>query len=168
MDPFKFLGSRFRRPDPTARGEVAYDFDRISAYFHRCGTEGAASLQRIDADTTFDLDLHEVFERIDRTTTPVGRQMLYARLRTLRGPDDCKAFAERTAFFEHDPERAGRCTAHLGLLAKEDASTASCSTKRPGYREFRQHTQPLFWLPPHSLQGASVRSFSSCSSHCSW
>lgn len=121
MDPFKFLGSRFRRPGPTARGEVAYDFDRISAYFHRCGTEGAASLQRIDADTTFDLDLHEVFERIDRTTTPVGRQMLYARLRTLRGPDDCKAFAERTAFFEHDPERAGRCTVHLGLLAKEDA-----------------------------------------------
>lgn len=85
MDPFKFLGSRFRRPGPTARGEVAYDFDRISAYFHRCGTEGAAPLQRIDADTAFDLDLHEVFERIDRTITPVGRQMLYARLRTLRG-----------------------------------------------------------------------------------
>lgn len=72
MDPFKFLGSRFRRPGPTARGEVAYDFDRISAYFHRCGTEEAVPLQRIDADTTFDLDLHEVFERIDRTTTPWG------------------------------------------------------------------------------------------------
>lgn len=142
MDPFKFLGSRFRRPGPTARGEVAYDFDRISAYFHRCGTEEAVPLQRIDADTTFDLDLHEVFERIDRTTTPVGCQMLYARLRTLRGPDDCKAFAERTAFSNTIPNGPTAAPRTSGFLRRRmpTNSTASCSTKRPGCREFRQHT----------------------------
>lgn len=104
---------------PPTDGD-AYDFDRIGSYFYNSASE-TECLQTIDAETTSDLDLNAVFERIDRTTTRVGQQSLYARLRTLRGEAETAAFGRDAARFAADPSLAERCTAHLGRLCDERA-----------------------------------------------
>lgn len=98
----------------------AYDFDRIGSYFYNSAPQ-AECLQTIDAETTADLDLNAVFERIDRTTSRVGQQYLYARLRTLRDEEQTASFGRAADRFAADPELAGRCTAYLGRLADERA-----------------------------------------------
>lgn len=103
---------------PPERG--AYDFDRIGSYFYNSLSE-AACVQTIDAETTADLDLNDVFERIDRTGSRIGQQYLYARLRTLRGEEETAAFGRSADRFAGDPALAARCTQHLTRLADERA-----------------------------------------------
>lgn len=98
----------------------AYDFDRIGSYFYNTFSD-AECLQYIDAETTADLDLNAVFERIDRTTSRVGQQYLYARLRTLRGEEETTAFGRDADRFAGDPELTDRCRKHLSRLADERA-----------------------------------------------
>ena len=62
-----------------------------------------------------------MFEKIDRTTSRVGQQYLYARLRTLRGEEDAADFDRRVGAFENDDELTQRCAGHLARLAGDDA-----------------------------------------------
>lgn len=86
---------------PGASGEkrAARNFDLTSRYFYNVSSE-ESSFQTIDAETTADLDLNAVFERIDRTASKPGQQYLYARLRTLRGTEEVQEFGRRT---DHSP-----------------------------------------------------------------
>jgi len=67
------------------------------------------------------VDLNAVFERIDRTTSKVGQQCLYARIRTLRGQEDAEAFGRSTDCFSRNGELAASCTESLSRLTDEDA-----------------------------------------------
>lgn len=94
MRPTDYIASLFKPSGGPGEEPAAYDFDPISSYFYNRSAEEEA-LQTIDAETTADLDLNAVFEQIDRTTSRVGQQYLYARLRTLRGEEDAADFDRR-------------------------------------------------------------------------
>lgn len=109
------------RPDSAvfdAGADDTCDIDSISRYFYRNAQEEQA-FQTIDAATASDLDLNAVFHRIDRTVSSIGRQVLYARLRTLRGERECRTFGERVAWFTARREAAARCTEQLQKLDDE-------------------------------------------------
>ena len=120
MRPTDYIASLFKPSGGPGEEPAAYDFDPISSYFYNRSAEEEA-LQTIDAETTADLDLNAVFEQIDRTTSRVGQQYLYARLRTLRGEEDAADFDRRVGVFENDDELTQRCAGHLARLAGDDA-----------------------------------------------
>ena len=120
MKPTDYFASLLRPSRGGEQERTAYDFDLVSSYFYNRSTENEA-YQTIDAETTADLDLNAVFERIDRTASRVGQQCLYARLRTLRGEEDAADFDSRVEFFGRDEPLTRRCTKHLARLADEDA-----------------------------------------------
>ncbi|HEY4305793.1 MAG TPA: hypothetical protein VGM82_15075 [Gemmatimonadaceae bacterium] len=80
----------------------------------------AADLDAIDDRTWIDLDLDEVFLRIDRTVSQVGRQCLYRLLRALL--HDRAALDQRdaaTTRLANDPALAERVRSSLESLADE-------------------------------------------------
>ena len=97
MKPTSYLSALFRPSALPAGERPPCDFDLISRYFYNCPAEDAS--HTIDAETTADLDLNAVFERIDRTASKPGQQYLYARLRTLRGTEEVQEFGRRTDHF---------------------------------------------------------------------
>lgn len=119
MKPTSYLSALFRPSAPPAGERPPCDFDLISRYFYNCPAEDTC--HTIDAETTADLDLNAVFERIDRTTSKVGQQCLYARMRTLRGEEDAAAFGRSTDCFSRNGELAASCTKSLSRLTDEDA-----------------------------------------------
>jgi len=60
-----------------------FDFGSIENYFLNTISESSDKLQLITEKIATDLYLDEVFKLIDRTTSKLGQQFLYARLRTL-------------------------------------------------------------------------------------
>ena len=63
MKPTNYLSALFRPSALPAGERPPCDFDLISRYFYNCPAEDAS--HTIDAETTADLDLNAVFERID-------------------------------------------------------------------------------------------------------
>lgn len=116
MRPTDYIASLFKPSGGPGGESAAYDFDPIGSYFYNCPAEEGV-FQIVDAETTADLDLNAVFEKIDRTTSRVGQQYLYARLRTLRGEEDTADFDRRVGAFENDDELTQRCAGHLARLA---------------------------------------------------
>ena len=107
MRPTDYIASLFKPSGGPGGESAAYDFDPIGSYFYNCPAEEGV-FQIVDAETTADLDLNAVFEKIDRTTSRVGQQYLYARLRTLRGEEDTADFDRRVGAFENDDELTQR------------------------------------------------------------
>lgn len=120
MRPADYIASLFKPSGGPGGESAAYDFDPIGSYFYNCPAEEGV-FQIVDAETTADLDQNAVFEKIDRTTSRVGQQYLYARLRTLRGEEDAADFDRRVGAFENDDELTQRCAGHLARLAGDDA-----------------------------------------------
>lgn len=116
----EYIDLRFKSSGKNPEERAAYDFDLVSSYFYCCSADEEPG-RIIDAETTADLDLNDVFERIDRTTSKVGQQVLYARLRTLRGAEDAADFDRRTEVFERDEALTERCVKYLRRLSGEDA-----------------------------------------------
>lgn len=57
------------------------DIDLITVYFNKKDKSGAYHI--ISDKTCLDLDLDTLFQYLDRTTSPVGKQVLYDKLRTI-------------------------------------------------------------------------------------
>ena len=83
MKPTAYLTTFLGLPGASGEKRAACNFDLTSRYFYNVSSE-ESFFQTIDAETTADLDLNAVFERIDRTASKPGQQYLYARLRTAR------------------------------------------------------------------------------------
>lgn len=66
-----------------AKNSRYFDFDSIENYFLNTINESTEKLQLISEKIADDLYLNEVFKLVDRTTSKLGQQFLYARLRTL-------------------------------------------------------------------------------------
>ncbi|SMD34624.1 MutS domain V [Reichenbachiella faecimaris] len=76
-----------RKVKPFYLKSTDFDFDRISLYFKHSNKSKA--YQVISDGTCKDLDFEELFMYLDRTSSVVGQQYLYAVLRTLvEGPVD--------------------------------------------------------------------------------
>ena len=81
------------------------DIDSIENYFLNTITESDDKLQLISDKIAVDLYLNDVFKLVDRTTSRIGQQFLYARLRTIDKNTDAllaqDAFADLMASDEH-------------------------------------------------------------------
>jgi hypothetical protein len=64
-----------------------------------------------------DLDLHEVFTFLDRTTSKIGQQYLYCQIRTINTVQQLLDFNRGVSLFEQDKELAIACQ---GLLKRLD------------------------------------------------
>lgn len=119
MKPTAYLSNALGL-SPSSDERSAYNFDPIGRYFHNVSQQ-EEHFQTIDAQTAVDLDLDAVFERIDRTTSKVGQQALYARLRTLRGEQEVEEFGRCADHFAQDELLSARCREQLARLAGDDA-----------------------------------------------
>ena len=64
MRPADYIASLFKPSGGPGGESAAYDFDPIGSYFYNCPAEEGV-FQIVDAETTADLDLNAVFEKID-------------------------------------------------------------------------------------------------------
>lgn len=73
----------FKRDWGSAKNSRYIDIDLIENYFLNTITESSEKLQLISDKIADDLYLNDIFKLIDRTTSRIGQQFLYARLRTI-------------------------------------------------------------------------------------
>lgn len=100
--------------------EDSFNFDLIERYFRKKEQSGA--YQVLSDKTCNDLDLNEVFMFVDRTTSRVGQQFLYNRLRVIPKVDDASGIDEKMVEALHrDPELRLKIQALLSELGNTDA-----------------------------------------------
>lgn len=81
------------------KNEKYFDFNLIDQFFKNHKTQEEI-FQTISDNTWNDLDLNEIFEFLDRTTSKIGQQYLYYKLRTITGVSDLKRFGKLTETFK--------------------------------------------------------------------
>ena len=111
------------------RNEVRRDYDWISLYFRYRQPHEANT---VDNRTWADLEMEEIFARIDRTTSVIGRQYLYALLR-IYDKDDFDFEKQRRAQLAGGDlgEHGGRNGARHGKCEEaEGFSKKSCWPNR--------------------------------------
>lgn len=75
-----------------------FNFNSISRYFNLSNVN--SEYQKIN-DTTFnDLDLEEVFEILDRTSSKIGQQYFYSKIRTIKSISELKETEKLTDIFQ--------------------------------------------------------------------
>jgi len=80
------------------KAESYYNFDAIGEYFNNNEHKNEA-FHLISDKTQQDLDINDVFKFIDRTTSRIGQQFLYYKLRTIGNIKDLLAFDKLTTVF---------------------------------------------------------------------
>ena len=104
-------GKKVLRPFPL-------EFEKIAIY-HKAKAQN--SLSSIDDKTWADLNLDQVFDYLDRTSSRAGQQCLYHRLRTPeRSVEPLVRFEVAIKAFG-DPRLRERCQIHLRGLSDKDA-----------------------------------------------
>ncbi len=99
--------------------DESFNFGLIEKYFRNKDNSG--SLQIVSDKTCNDLDFQELFMFLDRTTSKVGQQYLYNRLRTI--PENEKGTEANEKIIQklsNDPEFRIRTQLLLDKLKKED------------------------------------------------
>jgi len=97
-----------------------FNFELIENYFRK--KKDAEFMQVISDKTWNDLDFQEFFMFADRTTSAIGQQYLYYKLRTIAenhsAKDEAEALIEK---FEHDSEYRLNFQAELYMLQSKEA-----------------------------------------------
>lgn len=110
--------------------EEAFDFEQIRKYHDR--KDHKESFQVLSDKTCNDLDFEELFQFLDRTTSKIGQQYLYHRLKTLTGHNDelqrQEALVER---FQNNEALRLKAQYHLRALSDHDALFISGLFQRP-------------------------------------
>ena len=100
--------------------EEYLDFDLINQFFKN--HKSPENVFQIVSDNTWvDLDMNEVFRFLDRTTSKIGQQYLYYRLRTLTSIPDVKRFGKLTKVFKSNQSLRVRCQLELSKLSSNKA-----------------------------------------------
>ena len=100
-------------------GDKYYNFDLIGRYFYN--RKVADYYQIIPENVTNDIDINTVFERIDNTTSRIGQQYLYAKLRTIYDRKNLNDFDKLVSVFENDKQLALKTKKSLSKLTSENA-----------------------------------------------
>ncbi|WP_417886744.1 MutS-related protein [Zunongwangia sp.] len=79
--------------------EKYFNFDLIDQFFKN-HKSGKSVHQKISDSTWLDLDMDELFKFLDRTTSKIGQQYLYYKLRTITNISDLKQFEKLTEIFK--------------------------------------------------------------------
>ena len=92
-----------------------YNFFVISKYFKNNSHQEKA-YHIISEKSTIDFDIDEIFKFLDRTSSKIGQQYLYFKLRTIGAIKDVLSFDELTTVFQKDKELSISCQLELSKL----------------------------------------------------
>ena len=96
-----------------------FDLDKIKWYFENNDTSG--TYQILTEQTCSDLNFDEFFIRINSTSSCVGQQYLYDRLKRIPKEPEISAFDDTIQYLKANPEFATHCRKHLSRLSDQDA-----------------------------------------------
>lgn len=97
------------------------DFELIELYYTEAEHTDSGSL--IDDETWDDLDMKEVFGRINATSSFAGEQYLYASLRILSGDKGrFEDYERKMAYFEENPKERTRLQYEVWKIGKRSSS----------------------------------------------
>jgi hypothetical protein len=99
----------------TRKKKAHYNFFVIGKYFENNVHKEKAYHILLDK-TTIDLDLEEIFQFIDRTSSKIGQQYLYFKLRTIGSIDALLKFDALTTLFQNNKELSIACQVELSKL----------------------------------------------------
>ncbi|MFA8437266.1 MAG: hypothetical protein ACEPOZ_22390 [Marinifilaceae bacterium] len=118
--------------------EVNFNFNQIEKYFR--GKKHTEVLQAISDKTCNDLDFEELFMFLDRTSSKVGQQYLYNRLRSVpAGSNDTKAQEDLIELLSTDSEFRVSLQRQLGKLNSNDSYYISSLFQE-------EHIKPPKWF----------------------
>ena len=92
------------------------DFSLVRAYFEHKSTSKNSTTIRVSDPVTDDLDLHDVFIRLNKTRSKIGTQYLYYLLRTEGTAQQLQHFNTLRTAFSKQPELAINCQLALSEL----------------------------------------------------
>ncbi|MEM9144447.1 MAG: DNA mismatch repair protein MutS, partial [Bacteroidota bacterium] len=97
-----------------------FNFNLIGRYFKN-NTHKESAFHLISESTKDDLDIDDVFKYLDRTSSKIGQQYLYFKLRTIGSPTDLNRFDSLVKIFENDKDLSITCQQNLYALNSNDA-----------------------------------------------
>ncbi len=97
-----------------------YNFYSISRYFENTSNKNNA-FHVIDNATSNDLNLDDLFKFIDRTSSKIGQQYLYFKLRIIQSIEKLEKFNQLTKIFKEDNELRLACQLKLSKLNTHSA-----------------------------------------------
>ena len=100
--------------------EKYLDFDLINQFFKNHKSPQNV-FQIISNNTWVDLDMNEVFRFLDRTTSKIGQQYLYYKLRTITDISELKQFGKITEVFKADQTLRVKSQLELSKLSSNKA-----------------------------------------------
>lgn len=103
-----------KKSDP--KNKKTYNFNLIGRYFYK--RLHPLCHQVISDKISADIDLEELFVKIDRTTTAIGQQYLYAKIRTVKKKEELFEFDTYVSAFERDNSLQSRICALLSKLTQ--------------------------------------------------
>jgi DNA mismatch repair ATPase MutS len=100
--------------------ENNYDFDLIRRYNHK--KDNSQSYQQLSEQTKTDLDLDLFFEHINRTSSPIGEQVLYNRISNIiEDPNIHEKQEKLNSYFHKNPEERLKVQYELSKLDQHDS-----------------------------------------------
>ena len=95
-----------------------FNFELINKFFENNRPSNKV-FQKISENTWNDLDLNEVFKFLDRTTSKIGQQFLYYKLRNIGTISDLKKFDELTEIFNSNETLRLQSQVELSKIASD-------------------------------------------------
>ncbi len=112
----KYLIKNWGTPNNT----TYYNFYSVSRYFENTKKQ-IDTFQIIDDKTADDLGIDALFKFLNRTTSKIGEQYLYYKLRTIKSVKQLNSFSTLTQFFEKNAKTRLDCQIILSKLSKIEA-----------------------------------------------
>ncbi len=97
-----------------------FNFYIIKQYFENSFYKNN-SYHKISERTSIDLDIDELFKFIDRTSSKIGQQFLYFKIRTIETIEKLKKFGSLTNLFLNDKKLRLNCQLILSKLNSQDS-----------------------------------------------
>ena len=116
MNPINLLFQFFKkRTDLTL---PVFDLEKIKCYFEN--NEVNPAYHVLTEQTCTDLNFDEFFIRVNKTSSCVGQQYLYDRLRRIPHESEIAGFENIVQYLKNNTEFAERCRKHLSGLTHHD------------------------------------------------
>ncbi|MCH2234472.1 MAG: DNA mismatch repair protein MutS [Crocinitomicaceae bacterium] len=116
----KRLLNRLEKNWGKPKADPYYNFDEVSRYFNNTTSKDSA-FHIISDQIKEDLDLDEIFKKIDRTNSKIGEQYLYYKLRVIESDSATDEIDELTQFMEKNSDDRLICQSELVRLSSHEA-----------------------------------------------
>ncbi len=110
----KFKASLYKNLGTPKKKEY-YNFFVISKYFNN-NKHKEKAYHILSEKSKIDFDIDDIFKFIDRTSSKIGQQYLYFKLRTIGSIKELKKFDELTTLFQKNKDLSVSCQLELSKL----------------------------------------------------